>query len=106
MSFELTTWIGLVEVRFGPAMRDPVITTSSITGAVFCVAGGRLCQRRASETQDADEPSARATTAFIGMISSFDSFQHGAGPVAARRNRSDSQVVPATQQARAERLTA
>src|SRR4030088_192811 len=87
MSFELTTWIGLVEVRFGPAMRDPVITPSSITGAAFCAAGGACASAALAKHRAPTNPSARATTAFIGMISLVDSFQHGAGPVAARRNR-------------------
>src|SRR2546430_17034066 len=42
MSCELTTWIGLALVAFGEAMRDPVMTISSTSGAV-ALAGGGAC---------------------------------------------------------------
>src|SRR5256884_4374230 len=42
MSCEPTTWIGLALVAFGEAMRDPVMTISSTSGAV-ALAGGGVC---------------------------------------------------------------
>ena len=42
MSLLVTTWIGLALVAFGEAMRDPVMTISSTSGAV-ALAGGGVC---------------------------------------------------------------
>src|SRR6266513_3114623 len=42
ISCEPTTWIGLALEAFGEAMREPVMTISSTSGA-FALAGGGVC---------------------------------------------------------------
>src|SRR2546421_2881496 len=42
MSLLVTTWIGLALAAFGEAMRDPVMTISSTSGA-FALAGRGVC---------------------------------------------------------------
>src|SRR5215472_3931366 len=39
----LTTVMGLVDTRFGEAMRDPVTTTSSTAGVAAAAAGAASC---------------------------------------------------------------
>src|SRR5690242_6306703 len=51
MSLEVTTEIGLVDSRFGAAMRDPVTTTSAtagVSGAAAAGAASWACNGRAS----------------------------------------------------------
>src|SRR5882762_5529049 len=109
-------------------MREPVMTTSSTSGAfalaaptkhtaaaliatlaheVTTRAGGRGAAPRALHTTTLPSHRRDARAALIDVSPSFDSSPAARSPQCrARRKRSDSQVVPATQQARAERFTA